>query len=108
MNRSAEGSGDEEDFSPDPKKISVVGGVIFNPWVNIGVSVLFTAGLAWMTLWFWGLGRDAIDAPAYEDQGLDVAGVFIGMIFCGFATIALFAVTIWLIVWWTKRSTRRG
>ncbi|MGM7679127.1 hypothetical protein [Microbacterium sp. A94] len=94
----------EDDFSPDPRKITVRGGVIFNPWVNITASVIITAGLGWLTVWFWGLWREVIDAPAYEDQGLDIAGVLIGVVFAGLATIALFVVTIWLVVWWAKRS----
>lgn len=99
----------EEEFSPDPEKITVRGGVIFNPWVNISASVILTVGLGWMTVWFWGLWNDVRDAPAYEDQGLDAAAGLIGVAFGGLATIALFAVTIWVIVWWAKRSAfKRG
>lgn len=99
----------EEEFSPDPEQITVRGGVIFNPWVNISASVILTVGLGWMTVWFWGLWNDVRDAPAYEDQGLDAAAGLIGVIFGGLATIALFAVTIWVIVWWAKRSAfKRG
>lgn len=98
----------EHDFSPDPRKITVRGGVIFNPWVNVPSSLILTAGLAAMTVWFWQLWSDVREAPPYEDQGLDVAGAFIGVAFGGLATIALFAVTIWLVVWWAKRSGRRG
>ena len=97
----------EDEFSPDPGKITVRGGVIFNPWINVSVSLIFTLGLGWMTAWFWGMWMDAIDAPPYEDQGLDIAGGLIGVAFTGLATLALFVVTIWLIVWWAKRSGQK-
>ena len=94
----------EDEFSPDPRKITVRGGVIFNPWVNITASLILTAGLGWMTVWFWGLWTEVRDAAPYADQGLDVAGGLIGVVVGGLATVALFAVTIWLVIWWAKRS----
>lgn len=101
---------EEEDFFPDPRKVTFRGGVLFNPWANISASLILTVGMGWMTAWFWGMLMDLIDAPAYEDQGLDIAGVIIGVAACGLATIALFIVTIWVIIWWAKRSrkARRG
>ncbi len=94
----------EEEFSPDPRKVTFRGGVLFNPWVNVSASLVLTVGLGWMTAWFWGMLTDVVDAPAYEDQGLDIAGGIIGVTFGGLATIALFVVTIWVIVWWARRS----
>lgn len=98
----------EDEFSPDPRKITLRGGVIFNPWVNITASLILTVGLGWMTVWFWGMWAAVRDAPAYEDQSLDVVGGFIGVAVGGLATVALFAVTIWLVFWWAKRSGHRG
>lgn len=97
----------EDQPSPDPRKVTIIGGVIFNPWVNVLTSLAFTVGAGWMTAWFWGMWMDSIDAPAYEDQGLDIVGGFIGVAFGGLVTIVLLIVTIWLIVWWTKRSRNK-
>lgn len=98
----------DEEFSPDPHKVTIRGGAVFNPWLNILISASCTLGLGWMTVWFWGMWQDAINAPAYEDQGLDIVGGLIGVAFASLATVALFAVTIWLIFWWMKRGWGRS
>jgi len=97
-----------DDRSPDPRRITFIEGVLYNPWVNVGASLVCTAGLGWMTWWFWGMWRDVVDAPAYADQGLDVVGGLIGVIAGGLAMIALFIVTIWVISWWAKRGWGRA
>ena len=94
----------EEETSPVPRKVTVIDGVIFNPWVNIVASLVCTIGIGWMTVRFWGLFRELVAAPAYEDQGLDVVGTLIGVVVGGLVTVALFVVTIGVVVWWAKRG----
>lgn len=94
----------EDEFSPPTRKVTVIGGIVFNPWVNISVSALLTIALAWMTVWFWGLWTDVVAAPAYEDQGLDSAGALIGVVVVALVAVVLFVVTIWLVIWWARRG----
>ena len=96
----------DEEFSPDPRRVTIYGGVFFNPWINIPVSAVLTIGLGWMTAWFWSLLGETVEAPPYEDQGLDTVGLIIGVVFGSLATAALFVVTIGVIIWWAKRIRR--
>lgn len=99
---------DEDEVTPDPRRITVRGGAFFNPWLNVSVCVILTLGLGWLTSVFWGMSMDAIDAPAYEDQSLDIFGGFIGVAVGGLATLALFVVTIWVVAWWIKSNRKRA
>ena len=96
----------DDQSSPDPRKVTVLGGIVFNPWVNTAASLICTIGLGWMTLYFWGIFQEVQAAPAYPDQGLDLIGVIIGLAVGGLATIALFFVTIFVVIWWAKRGWR--
>lgn len=96
----------DDEFAPDPKKITVRGGAIFNPWVNIPACVILTIGLGWLTLWMLSMYIEVTESAPYPDQPLDAAGVMIGAIFLGLATIVLFACTIFVIVWWARRIRR--
>lgn len=82
------------------------GGVIFNPWVNIPVCILTTLGLAWATWRAVTVYVDVSAAAPYPDQGLDVVGTIIGAVTLGLATVALFACTIYVIIWWAQRIRR--
>lgn len=97
----------EDASSSDPRKVTIRGGIIFNPWINVSAGFMVTLALGWMTAWFWGLWMDSIDAPAYEDQNLDIVGGFIGVVAGGLATLTLFIITIWLIFWWAKQGRKR-
>lgn len=95
---------DDQEFRPDPKKVSVVGGVIFNPWVNISACVILTVALAWVSLWlFTTVYTDVTSASPYPDQPLDAVGVMIGAVFLGIAAIILAGCTIFVIRWWARR-----
>ena len=92
----------DRDFRPDPTKVTSHRGGIFNPWINIPVSILFTLGCGALTVWFAALLMDTLDAPAYEDQGLDIVGAAIGTVAMALVTIALVAVTVFVIRWWHR------
>lgn len=100
----------QHDSTPDgpggtPGKPPAIAGVIFNPWVNISVSILFTLGCGALTVWFASLLRDAMAAPSYDDQGLDIVGAGIGTVVMVLVTLALVGVTIFVIRWWHRVGT---
>ena len=75
----------DDEFRPDPKKITVRGGVFFNPWVNISACVVTTIGLGWLTLWLLSLYFEVTESAPYPDQSLDAVGTMIGVVFLGLA-----------------------
>lgn len=93
----------DPEFRPDPNKTTLYSGVIFNPWVNIPVCIALTLGCGAMLAWFVYLYQDTAQKPPYEDQGLDLVGVMIGIITMCVATLAMVVVTILTIRWWNKR-----
>lgn len=93
-------------YRPDPKKITVKGGVFFNPWVNIAACTVATIGLALATWWVTTQYLDVSGSAPYPDQGLDEAGTLIGAVVLGLATIVLFVCTIFTIRWWSRRIRR--
>ena len=94
----------DDEFRPDPKKVTVRGGVFFNPWVNISACVVTTIGLGWLTLWLLSLYFEVTESAPYPDQSLDAVGTMIGVVFLGLATLALLGCTIFVIVWWARRT----
>lgn len=82
------------------------GGVVFNPWVNITVSVVVTIGSGAMTAWMTSMMLSTLDAAPYLDQGLDVVGTVIGVIVTGLVTLVLIGVTVFTIVWWARKGWR--
>lgn len=93
----------DPEHSPDPKKITVYRGVIFNPWVNIPACIVCTIGLAWVTWWLIAQYAEVAASAPHPDQGLDEAGMIIGIVVLGLATIAVFACTILTVRWWARR-----
>ena len=93
----------DEEHHPDPKKVTVYKGAIFNPWVNIPACIILTLVLAGATWWAIAHYVEVSSAPPYPDQGLDTAGLVIGATALGVATLGLFVSTILTIRWWSKR-----
>lgn len=94
-----------DDRRANHDRSAVIGGAIFNPWVNIPVSILFTLGCGALTVWFASLWRDTMAAPSHPDQVLDIVGVGIGTVAMGLVTLALVGVTIFVIRWWRRVGT---
>lgn len=80
----------------------VSGGVLFNPWVNITVCVLFVLGCGAVTYWMFGLLSEAWNAPPYVDQNLDILGGLIGVVMMGLVTLTMVVLTIFVIRWWAR------
>lgn len=93
----------DPEFRPDPGKITYRGGVLFNPWVNIPLTILLTIGAGVLTAYMAVLLAETRQAPPYPDQGLDVVGVTVGLVFVGLATLALCGASVYVIVWWRRR-----
>ena len=84
----------DDDFVPDPKRLTRHKGVLFNPWLNISVcagATFLCAGVAAYMVFY--MMENLISQPSGDGRGTELIALVIVAVFSGLLSILMLVVT---------------